>query len=652
MDSSSYIDSPVPHRSRSFYQSKMPPLDELDSSSDEDLSQTLQPPPRPPTQPPTQPPTLRREQQSLDSSSDEDLSQPLQPPPRPSTLRREQQSSSGRKKSISLKNKPIRAPLPFALNGDHALSESLSQRYIEGTIFDTCQNKKIVVNWEAVTYDSAGSLVSEPLAEDLQGCRKTCYPYTTKDSYRVGQEQFEQFKTLHEKAHPPKKRKRNQRNSDGSSRNTRSISNRSGARNPINLTRNGGTNRGVNGNLHQLENENADIENRYLRRQLLVHERMHNHTSQSPLDVRRFRQRSHNSYVRGDNRRNQNREENGDPNGDPSYDQDIGVLDTLTTEVVHTEQVRDSDTGFLQDNETSEFHYNFRNMNFDEEFPDTMDQIDRGGDGGIPLDEEVDGLVDNPRVVNANGGGLEFDWEELPPDTDGLRQKRNMAPEHASLREGIPEYTWDSSLQSWFNISGFDEDYFEALCSEWSDYAHSVMNDTRTNRFANSRFEHNFSVEEVVIFHGILMKMSNDGRSVGGYEQYFVEGSTSVSIGGGAGNSYTAYEHFPWAKEMMSLNRFKQCMAAYRSQADRVNTGIDKAAQLRRPLEAINRAAKKTFRPGRQVSFDEGGVASRSRLNPIRQYNKDKPKKFRVDFFILSDAKQYFIYHIDVYQGK
>ena len=42
----------------------------------------------------------------------------------------------------------------------------------------------------------------------------------------------------------------------------------------------------------------------------------------------------------------------------------------------------------------------------------------------------------------------------------------------------------------------------------------------------------------------------------------------------------------------------------------------------------------------------------RSCYCPVRQYNKDKPDKFRVDFFILADTKYYFIYHLDVYQGK
>jgi len=52
------------------------------------------------------------------------------------------------------------------------------------------------------------------------------------------------------------------------------------------------------------------------------------------------------------------------------------------------------------------------------------------------------------------------------------------------------------------------------------------------------------------------------------------------------------------------------------------------------------------------MAFDEGGVACRSRFCPVRQCNKDKPDKCRVDFFMLCDSKHYFIYHMDVCQGK
>ena len=41
-------------------------------------------------------------------------------------------------------------------------------------------------------------------------------------------------------------------------------------------------------------------------------------------------------------------------------------------------------------------------------------------------------------------------------------------------------------------------------------------------------------------------------------------------------------------------------------------------------------------------------------MNPVRQYNKDKPNKFRVDFFVLANNNngKFFIMHLDVYQGK
>jgi hypothetical protein len=52
------------------------------------------------------------------------------------------------------------------------------------------------------------------------------------------------------------------------------------------------------------------------------------------------------------------------------------------------------------------------------------------------------------------------------------------------------------------------------------------------------------------------------------------------------------------------------------------------------------------------LAFDEGGIACRSRFCPVRQYNKDKPNKFRVDMFLMACSKSYFIMHADVYQRK
>ena len=101
----------------------------------------------------------------------------------------------------------------------------------------------------------------------------------------------------------------------------------------------------------------------------------------------------------------------------------------------------------------------------------------------------------------------------------------------------------------------------------------------------------------------------------------------------------------------MSLVRFTQIRSAFCSEYHPYDVN-DKCYQLRWFIHQFNYMAKKIFYLGPNVSFDEGGIAMRSRFCPVRQYNKDNLAKYWVDFFILADARDYFIYQLDVYQGK
>ncbi len=53
-------------------------------------------------------------------------------------------------------------------------------------------------------------------------------------------------------------------------------------------------------------------------------------------------------------------------------------------------------------------------------------------------------------------------------------------------------------------------------------------------------------------------------------------------------------------------------------------------------------------------AIHQGGIASKSNYSPVRQYNRSRPDKCRIDFFILANAsgEHNVNYHIDVYQGK
>ena len=162
------------------------------------------------------------------------------------------------------------------------------------------------------------------------------------------------------------------------------------------------------------------------------------------------------------------------------------------------------------------------------------------------------------------------------------------------------------------------------------------------------------SFDEMHRFLGILLKISLQPVDLGGYPGYFrddymnmefsVSEDDNIRISGSKG--FVA-DIDPSIR--MSLNRFKQIRGSFHPE-DRKNANgaDDKCYQLRAAINELNSASNTNLVPDANCLFDEGGIACRSRYCPVRQYNKDKPDKFRVDFFIMAWSKTYLIYHIDV----
>ena len=71
-----------------------------------------------------------------------------------------------------------------------------------------------------------------------------------------------------------------------------------------------------------------------------------------------------------------------------------------------------------------------------------------------------------------------------------------------------------------------------------------------------------------------------------------------------------------------------------------------------RATSVVDSTRKQKIHLGFDALFNAFGITMKSRNFPVRQYNKDKPEKFRLGSFILKDSIYYFIYHLDVYQGK
>ena len=144
--------------------------------------------------------------------------------------------------------------------------------------------------------------------------------------------------------------------------------------------------------------------------------------------------------------------------------------------------------------------------------------------------------------------------------------------------------------------------------------------------------------------------MSVDCCKMGGCKAYF-KSKPPVYL---SDNYSMTLNFYPaWASKVFSLSRFQQIRAAFHLEIGNSTTS-DKVHQLQYALNCLNTASKRPFVPGIDLSFDQGGIASRSKFCPIWHYNQSKPDKFRVEFFLIGNCtkQMHFITHCDIYQGK
>ena len=123
---------------------------------------------------------------------------------------------------------------------------------------------------------------------------------------------------------------------------------------------------------------------------------------------------------------------------------------------------------------------------------------------------------------------------------------------------------------------------------------------------------------------GIILKMIGDDRQLG-----------SISLKCGPGHSIKT----SWVSNVMCAYHFHQIHAALHPEMGPSTVG-DHCHQLCAFIVSLNPNAKQSFILGRQRLFDEGGIASKSRYNPVGQYNSLKPDKYGIDLFVLVKASE------------
>ena len=136
--------------------------------------------------------------------------------------------------------------------------------------------------------------------------------------------------------------------------------------------------------------------------------------------------------------------------------------------------------------------------------------------------------------------------------------------------------------------SGMDYQFFERIAAHSNEYARIHMN--TNGQYAGSNWS-NITVEEMVRFLGIILKMSINNRELGGYASYFAN-RKSVNLGR---RYYVELNDYPaWADQGMSLHSFKQICTSIHPE---IGTSIigDKCHQLRHVLNTFNQACQWMF---------------------------------------------------------
>ena len=235
--------------------------------------------------------------------------------------------------------------------------------------------------------------------------------------------------------------------------------------------------------------------------------------------------------------------------------------------------------------------------------------------------------------------------EEVPFDAP------RPSDEETRLQPGIAE-SFQDPLTALKVLGRFSYAFVARLTRNSNDYAewYILPQYPRHYKIHHERWR-NIEVEEMYRFLGIMLKISLSPVDAGGYVAYFNKEDNSIRYNSAKPAMKIANSR-GFASDYMTLGRFRQIRMAYHPEDKLKGDGGDKCYQIRNALKTANYAAIHCFIIGKNLTFDEGGIACRSRFCPVRMYNSQKPDRFRVDLFILACAMTYVVFNVDVYQGK
>ncbi|POM63922.1 Hypothetical protein PHPALM_20618, partial [Phytophthora palmivora] len=143
---------------------------------------------------------------------------------------------------------------------------------------------------------------------------------------------------------------------------------------------------------------------------------------------------------------------------------------------------------------------------------------------------------------------------------------------------------------------------------------------------------------EILYIVGLLIARSLCGHTDGLDKHWRTEGDGAIPRG-----TFSRY---------MTRDRFTTILRYLHFQSSSVEVPTtDRAWKVRPVLQTLERAFRRGYRLGSRISFDEGTIPNRSKFNPVRVYNKDKPHKYGTKVYMTCCAESGYCSLIEVYLG-
>ena len=157
---------------------------------------------------------------------------------------------------------------------------------------------------------------------------------------------------------------------------------------------------------------------------------------------------------------------------------------------------------------------------------------------------------------------------------------------------------------------GFTYQLIKCIMANSNAYASKNL---RGSNFAGNLW-HPITVNEMYHFLRIMLKITIDSHQIGGFQAYF---SPPVELFSAPVYSTKIHGFTSWAADVMSEYCFKQIRTVFHPESGMSSVG-DKCHQLHASITSLNEHAKRVFILRRECSFDEGGITSKSRYNPVQ----------------------------------